>query len=108
MFSLDTSVNTLGYNIANIATFSYWGDSRAMQEYTVSVSVVGDAGFTTLHALTGELGASGKVNQVTLTDNAGYLATGVDAIRFVFADIGSLNWVAYREIDVVGSAVPIP
>jgi hypothetical protein len=57
--------------------------------------------------------------KISLTDTAGKLLSGVNAIQFKFLDAGtgygdpvnpdSLNRTAYREIDVLGSAtVPEP
>ena len=48
-YTLDTSVNTLGYNITSIVTYAGWSDAnRGTQAYTVEYSTVGSADFATL------------------------------------------------------------
>jgi len=105
-YTLDISTNTLGYDITNITTYAQW-TSRSNQGYTVSVSLVGSADFTTLATVSEEF-PGGPFTQVIVTDDSGVLATGVDAIRFEAADLG-LNWNGYREFDVSGAAtIPEP
>lgn len=129
-FHLDTSVNTLGYRLTSISTFSGIGPDGlgdpawagrehqlAHQSYTVSYSLVGDPLFTELTTVsaiadTGEYSA--KISLIGLAAN---VPSGVDAVRFVWHDpIPALassthpdeSHVAIREIDVFGSAVPVP
>ena len=107
-FDLDTSVNTLGYDITSVSTIAAWNDARAGQAYTVSVRQVGGS-FNTLFTHTGA-NVSNVVNRVMISDSGSVIAGGIDGIRFDFANAPSgLNWSGYREIDLVGTAtVPEP
>lgn len=42
-FDLDTTTNTLGYDITSISVFSYWVDQRSLQDWSVEVRTVGVA-----------------------------------------------------------------
>lgn len=115
-FHLDTSSNTLGYDIASIVTSAWWSvvaGGRSEHYYSVEVSYVGDAGFVELVPLTHHSpGNLAEVTQVTLSDDGGVLqgtnrATGVDAIKFVFGgnpvfSEGASGQNFLREIDVFG------
>ena len=104
-YTLDTSLNTLGYTITSIQTFAGWSDfNRGSQAYTVSVSQVGSAIFTDLAAVL--LAADGFTQErFTITEDAtGILATGVDEIRFTFPT-QQFSGVGYKELDVFGYAV---
>ena len=120
-YDLDVTTNTGGYDITAINSFSGWNEnglSLANQSYEVFVSTVGDANFTSLHTvsyvpfLTADgLGAS--AGKVSLTDDSGILASGIDSVRFVFSDHGqagnALTGSVYSEFDVIGTAtVPEP
>lgn len=108
-FALDTSSNSLGYDIASIATFSYWSQfDRTVQAYTVQVRSVGGS-FLDLITIPLANARQDDVVQVEIIDGSSpVLASGIDAIRFNFAN-GESDWVAYREIDVEGTAtVPEP
>jgi len=115
-FVLDTSVNTLGYDISAIAVYSGWNDNRAGQQYTVSFSTVGSDDFTPLFPTSGATAAGTTVDQAasgtslvtTVFDDANIpLATGVDVIRFDIGVNGNDN--VYREIDAFGTAtVAVP
>ena len=51
-FNLDTTSNTLGYDVSSIASFGGWNDGgRDRQLYAVSVSYVGNSDFVHLGAL---------------------------------------------------------
>ncbi len=112
-FNLDTSTNTLGYDINEINTLAGWTNANVFQEYELFVSVVGDPSFasigmvdTTFIAL--HAGQDHSV-QVKWTDDTGVIASGVDAVRFVFANDSAPIAAIYREIDVIGVAtVPEP
>tara|TARA_B110000285_G_scaffold161738_1_gene180657 strand:+ start:299 stop:6547 length:6249 start_codon:yes stop_codon:yes gene_type:complete len=113
-YDLDTAVNTLGYDITSLQTIHGWGNgsgNQKNQNYTVEVSLVGDAGFTNIATVaylpftSANNTASTKVN---VTDKAtGILASGVDEIRFIYtipASGGTNPSPTIREIDVFGSA----
>lgn len=106
-YNLDTSANTLGYDITNISTYAGWADfNRGSQAYTVSYSVVGDAGFTDLATVT--LYHDGLTQEkCSITETAGgILASRVDAIRFTFP-AQEFGGVGYKEIDVTGTPVTV-
>lgn len=114
-YDLNISVNTLGYDITSIASISHWSDARAGQAYTVLIRKVGESSFTSLYTLSGQ-SASNVVHEVLLTNSGGgtltegaVVASGIDGIRFEFANAPSTTWAGYREIDVFGSAtIPEP
>jgi len=104
-YTLDTSVNTAGYDLSSIDVFHGWRDSgRDMCDYDVSFSTV--AAPTTFADLysdaqynpASDYGRTGVI--VEPTD----LATGVKAVRIdIYAQYGLKG---YSEIDVVGEATP--
>jgi hypothetical protein len=107
-FYLDTTVNTLGYNITNINTYAAWSDTgRDAQQYTISYSVVGSADWVSYDSVTHNEtnpGGDGIISLVTWSMNW----TGVDAVKFVAPDNVENNGVGLGEIDVIGTAVPEP
>ena len=104
---MDTSVNTLGYDITSIAAYSGWIDNRAGQNYSVSFRTVGSATFSPA-IITVDEAASGESLVTTVVDNGGaLLATGVDAIRIEVGVNGAVN--VWREVDAFGIAtIPEP
>ena len=107
-FNLDVSVNTLGYSISQIDSFAgYAFRDQAKQIMTVEYSLVGDAGFVTLGTYSYTDPGSKEYSRVSLADDtADYMLTGVDALRFTYADPGNTNHeIVIQEIDVVGAAV---
>ncbi len=111
-YTLDTSVNTLGYNLTQIDTYSGWDAGRDGQRYTVQYSQVFDPlTFITIgsfnnnfNSLSSGVGNRHGNRRVRMTDSDGFLALNVASIRFNFQDAEN-GWTAYREIDVLGSAV---
>jgi len=109
--NLDVSSNTAGYNITEINSIAGWagGAIQAHQVMTVEYSVVGDAGYTTLGTYSNETSIAGEFSSISLTEvSAGYLATGVDALRFTYADPAGADRLVLQEIDVIGVAAEIP
>ena len=114
-YTLNTSVNTLGYDIAKIVSLASYADPRTRQNYDVAVHNVGSASgvFTPLYSVV-NVGIDPDqwpaANLVTIVDDGGAsMATGVDQIRFSFhATNGDYNWSVYKEIDVFGAATTIP
>jgi hypothetical protein len=112
-YHLDVSVNTLGYDLTTIRSFMGWQANsglHANQIYTVEVSTVGNSGYTTL-AVVGYTPFAGvnstdHESEVTITPSGpGVLATGVDSIRFTFANPGTGGnspGTVVRELDVHG------
>ncbi len=106
-YAFDTSVNTFGYDLTSIASISglAFGDLDE-QSFDIFYSVVGSDDWIELgDGFAGNASPDGGV-RVTITDDTGVLASGVDGLRFV--STGSLRG-SYRELDVVGVATaPIP
>jgi hypothetical protein len=113
-YTLDTSVNTLGYVINSIQTLHGWTNSSGTQKnqtYEVFVSTVGSPAFTPLATVayapfpTSSNTASTKVNITEVV--TGILASGIDEIRFTYtvATGGSQPSPTIREIDVFGSPI---
>lgn len=123
-FDLDVTTNTRGYDIISISSFMGWvpnSMAQANQTYTVEVSKVGSTGYTTLATISytpfEDKDDTAHETRVQITeDSNGALASGVDSIRFTFADpkdtgvgTGEKLGTVIRELDVFGSAtVPEP
>ena len=117
-FTLDTSLNTGGYDITGITTIAGWeknGANLANQHYEVWISAVGDSNFVLLHTVdykpftsTGLNGNTGAT-KVNLSKNGEIMANGVDAVRFVFLDdgesFGQVDGTVYQEIDIFSSTI---
>ena len=100
-FTLDTSVNTAGYDIGSISTISSWNDTRTNQAYTVQYTTVGNPTLQTLGAYSYQPGQGGGDNATRITlSNVGL--TGVKSLSFTIDNVQGV----YREIDVF--AVPEP
>jgi hypothetical protein len=114
-FDLNTSVNTLGYNISSIATYAGWFGTRANQSYIVEFSLVGSASYNTLDTVNylPIPNADGATNstRVVISDSLfGSIASGVDSLRFTINTPGpGINSdTAYREFDIIGTATVVP
>lgn len=111
-FSLDLTTATLGYDLSSIVSIAGWNNPAipyGNQRFTVEYSQVGNASYSTLFADHTVAPWSGTgATRVTVTDDAGFLATGVDSIRVTYnATTG--NRTIIREFDVQGTAtVPEP
>lgn len=121
--TLNTSVNTLGYDISGINTFASWSQNGAFlanQKFQLLVMTVSGGTFLdygtfaytpTAFALTTEQTGATMVN---ITGQSGLIASGVSALRFVFQDhgvsnsISTVNGTVYQEVDVIGSATAVP
>jgi hypothetical protein len=78
---------------------------------TVEYSLVGDAGFAALGTYSYTDPAGKEYSRISLADDAAdYFLSGVDALRFTYADPGNTNHeIVLQEIDVIGvAAVPEP
>ena len=106
-FDLDTTTNTLGYDIDLINIIQRGDSFRPSINVAVSLRTVGGS-FVEIHD-TGAVGTGGNVNQVEITEDNGaaLLGSGIDSVRFDFGNPG-LNWTFYRELDVVGTATAVP
>ncbi|YCM42915.1 GDSL-type esterase/lipase family protein [Verrucomicrobiaceae bacterium 227] len=112
--TLDTSVNNLGYEISQIQTFAGWKDitaasSLANQDYELLIATIDNPAFCSLGRVTfGSLAGSGSsASKVTINPLNGesVIGSGVTALRFEF-DVPADH--IYQEVDVIGSAVPLP
>ncbi|HBM85961.1 MAG TPA: hypothetical protein DD423_04115, partial [Opitutae bacterium] len=111
VLNLDVNANSNGYNISEINSSAGWsgGSNQADQILTVEYRVIGSAAWTQIGdvAFTHTAAAEGQFSRVQIgKDSAGYLATGVDALRFTYAVTG--NNLALQEIDVIGAPVAVP
>lgn len=114
-FELGTGANGTGYDVTSIQSIASWsGGGFSNQAYTVEVKAVGGS-WTILETVDYQPlpdAVGDEATKVTLSDESGVLASGIEAIRFtasavdnVFEDphalTGSFVW---REIDVFGAA----
>lgn len=118
-FALNTTINTAGYDITTINTYTGWSSYRVNQYYDIYYTTVDNASWTLLTSVTYQPydfpnGAPGNVSTwVNVTDTTGVLASGVNSLRFdmkvqTVGDAPNLG-ASYREIDVFGVAsVPEP
>ena len=122
VMTFDLTGSVTGYDLTSITSIAGWNANRnihASQNYTVSVSFIGDSAYIPL-TLTGAFdvvsggsivyypftSAGSGASKVTITENSGgVIASGVDGIRFNFM-VDSV----FQEIDVLGvaSAAAIP
>ncbi len=107
--NLDVTTNTAGYNIMEINSIAGWNAAeQADQVMTVEYSGAGDAGFTSLGTFTNAAASTGEYSRINLTEaSAGYLATGVDALRFTYVKPASTDRMVLQEVDVIGVAVEV-
>ncbi len=101
-YTLDTTTNTLGYDISTIDIIggSPYGTSQI--KCTVEYKLLGDTEFTSLGYF--EYGPGGGGTKITLSDDQGTILTGVSVLQFTFEEGCNM-----REVDVTGSAtVPEP
>jgi hypothetical protein len=101
-----------GWDITSITSIADWVNVKfGNQAWTVEVKAVGGS-YATLETVDYQPLAGGGTTKVTLTDDTGVLASGVEFIKFTAnqvnggANAGAFIW---REVDVVGTAtVPEP
>lgn len=121
IFTLDTSLNTSGYNITGITSIAGWeknGANLANQCYEVWISTVGDSDFHLLHTVeykpftNAQLSGNTGATKLSLSSSGGILANGVDEIKFVFLDdgesFGAVDGTVYQEIDIFSSTITPP
>lgn len=108
-YTLNTTVNTLGYSISQVETFAGWPSDRAKQKYELLYSTVAAPGtFISLGTFSFSTANISGSTRVSLTDDSGFLATGVKAIRFNVQSPGVGAETVYREFDVIGIPTPEP
>jgi hypothetical protein len=98
-------------DVARVDVYGGWNDNgRDEQDFTIQFSTDGGGSFGAAIS-PGEfnptVGAGlQSATRITISDNAGPLATGVNAIRFNFTNTVENGYTGYAEFDVV--AVPEP
>ena len=97
-FIFDTSVNTNGYDIAAVVTYSGWTD-RAGQDHTVYYRQVGSANFVLLTSVKNPSPGDGSLREAITNSAGGILASHVNAIRVAV----NTAFYVYREIEVDGT-----
>jgi hypothetical protein len=113
-YTLNTSVNTLGYDIDRIVVYGGWNDNgRDQQLFTVAYSVVGSPAFIDLPPVNFNPAIGDNLQsatRVTLVETAPTsLASRVDEIRFTFSPTPENGYTGYAELDVIGRAtIPEP
>lgn len=125
-WKLDTSVNTLGYDITSIESFAGFNSDRGWQAVQIKYALVGETvslNTELTHTLAGgpftyqpvnpgiapdDYGASMMTIEDTVFGNA--FLTGISAIQVSYVNNGfGPNQTSYREFSVVGAAtVPEP
>ncbi len=106
MFTLNTSVNTLGYTLTSITSIAGWMDPRADQSISVAYSLVGSDDFVDLgtYSCGAGLWDQDYTTKITLTDSTGAIVSGVDQLRVTISVQTNM-----KEIDVAGFAtIPEP
>jgi len=98
-----------GYDIRLIDSYSGWDGNRGGQSYVLSYTTVADPGTWIRLASVFDNATTpnnGNTNtHVNLADsNGGFLATGVQSLRFEFRGDLDYSFAGYREIDVQGLA----
>lgn len=107
IFPLNTLVNFNGYNLSSIDTYCAWINSgRDNQDLVVSYSKVGaESVFLPLAYPSIHTGGD-NATHIRLSPDAGFLATGVSAIKFSFPNQEN-GYVGFREFIALGTAVSI-
>lgn len=106
VFPLNTTVNTGGYNISQFDAYGAWPDSgRDNLDFTIQVSTIENPTFTNLVVVSNHTVAPILSTHTRITNDSGFLATGVTAFRFVFGTpTGQENgFVGYREFIALGT-----
>jgi hypothetical protein len=101
-FIFDTSLNTAGYDIADVVTYSGWAD-RAGQDHTVYYRQVGSTNFVQLARVLNPSPGDGSLREAITNSAGGILVSGVNAIRVVV----NTTYYVYREIEVDGTPTTI-
>ena len=109
-FNLDLAASPTGYTIGSINTYGGWSDGgRDAQGYTVFYSTASAPTTFTLLAtapvFNPAVANSRPGNRISISDDAGNLATNVAAVRFTYSNIEN-GYTGTKEIDII--AVPEP
>jgi hypothetical protein len=96
-FLFDISINTAGYDIASVVSYSGWTDGRAGQDHSLWYQTVGASNFILITNVI--LAASAGSLRVAVNNSQGVMASGVQAVRVVL----NQSYFVYREIVVAGA-----
>ena len=111
-FDLGTGANGLGYDISSVLSFAAWnGAGFGNQGYTLEFKPLGGVFATVATVDYNPLGGGAGATKVTITDDGGLLATGIEEVRFTHNSVpGAVaGRITYRELDVIGTAtIPEP
>jgi hypothetical protein len=111
IYTLNTSVNTLGYDITSIGIFSGWNDDgRDGINVTVSYATVANPATFLDIATAIQDDGSAKFENANITESVSpfVVASGVKAIKFTFNSPEN-GGAGYKELDVAGVAtIPEP
>lgn len=109
IYNLDLTTNPLGYNIDQIDLYSNWGSGQGRDEIRVTIAfslvttpTLFDQVLVTNEAYNPPNETQGKMS-ITDID-----ATGIAGVRFDWPSGQENNAVGYSELDVIGSATPVP
>ncbi|WP_206753754.1 sulfatase-like hydrolase/transferase [Lentimonas sp. CC11] len=109
--NFDISVNSAGYDITGINSFSGWdtqSDGRSNQGYDVTVNFVNGGSQLISSGTYTTIPASTWTGVYISDDDTGVLASGVQSITFSnFDEAQAGGVVAYHEFDVFGTATEI-
>jgi len=108
-YYLNTAASPDGYVITEIRSMAGWIAQRASQRYERRMRQAGQGLFTAYGTFELLYDADGST-MITLTDSTGALASGIDAVQFVFRvpQIQGYPESVIRELDVFGYGVAIP
>ncbi len=108
-FVLDTSVNTQGYDIAQIDLYHGWGDNgRDGFQFRIEYATVGDAGtFIEFGTMAAKYDPPSNYGRTEITDDGGMIASGVSSLRVTVVQVDA-GYGGLSEIDVIGTPVPEP
>lgn len=108
--NLNSSSAPHGYDITTVQTFTGHIDNRKSQDYDLSVSLVGDSSFVPIgHFEFNFDNPNQGSTRLTIADDSGAIARGVDALRWDVQVPTSNTATTYREFDVFGSpTIPTP
>ena len=107
-YYLNTAAEPYGYAITEVRSMAGWGNPRASQKYDLYIRTLSLPIF--VYYGTYNLSTTDSSSMISLTDSTGVIASGADAIQFVFSrpDQGNGSEGVMREVDVFGYALPEP
>ena len=128
VYQLDTSTNTLGYDVTNILSYAGWTGARVNQAVEIKYSLVGETitegeelGHTlgTFSYAPSNNGTPYAYTTMSITNNAGSaMLSGISAIQVKYIDnmfdgntgtVGAAgNFTAYKQFAVIGTATTAP